>query len=159
MSNRNNNNFKMNLYISNITNNIRFAIRCDEQASIRDCKEILSLKLKTYPCLFYLVYNEGRLDEDENMDRTLQQVNVKNESKLYFLMKLNPEKEILLEIKRQCSLENNWDREVSLREWGDIYINEEINSKYKVTSLYLNNNQFTVLPKEIGELDQCEIIR
>ena len=127
----------MNLYISNITNDIRFTIKCYEQASIRNLKEIVSAQLKTYPCLFHLIYNGRRLDEDENMDRTLQHANVKNESKLYFMMKLNPEKEILLEIKRQCSLENNWDRELQLREWNCIHINEEIeNSKYKVFNCF-----------------------
>ena len=147
----------MNLYISNITNDICFTIKCYEQASIRNLKEIVSAQLKTYPCLFHLIYNGRRLDEDENMDRTLQHANVKNESKLYFIMKLNPEKEILLEIKRQGSLVNNWNREVSLREWGwdGIRINEEIeNSKYKVTSLSLSNNQLVVLPAEIVELKQ-----
>ena len=61
---------------------------------------------------------------------------------------------ILLEIKRQCSLENNWDREVSLREWNGIKTNEEIYLKYKVTSLSLFNNQLKAMPPEIGELKQ-----
>ena len=116
----------MNLYCCNITNDISFTTKCDEQASIRDLKEIVSAQLKTYPCLFHLVYNGRRLDGEE----TLQHANVKNESKLYFMMKLNPEKEILLEIKRQGSLENNWEQEASLREWEGIRINEEIDSKY-----------------------------
>ena len=74
----------MNLYCGNITNDISFTTKCDEQASIRDLKEILSLKLKTYPCLFHLVYNGRTVDGEE----TLQHANVKNESKLYFMMKL-----------------------------------------------------------------------
>ena len=125
----------MNLYISNITNDISFTTKCDEQASIRDLKEIVSAQLKTYPCLFHLVYDGRTVDGEE----TLQHANVKNESKLYFMMKLNPEKEILLEIKRQGSLENNWDRELQLREWNSIQINEEIDSKYKVISLHLSH--------------------
>ena len=143
----------MNLYCGNITNNIRFNIQCDEQASILDLKEIVSAQLKTYPCLFHLVYDGRRLEGTG----TLQHANVKNESKLYFMMKLNPEKEILLEIKRQCALENNWERELPLSEWTGIQINEEIeNSKYKATSLYLSNNQLEVLPAEIGELKHLE---
>ena len=46
---------------------------------------------------------------------------------------LNPEKEILLEIKRKMNIQLNWDRNLHLRDWERIVINENLESKIKLS--------------------------
>ena len=66
---------------------------------------------------------------------------------------LNPEKEILLEIKRKMDIQLNWDRNLHLRDWERIVIDENLESKYKTTQISLDFLQLTgEIPKEIGKL-------
>jgi len=87
------------------------------------------------------------------MNNLLTKYLYKMVTKLFYLNKLNPEVEILLEIKRKMGLQLNWSRDIDLSEWNRIDISEQIDSKFKVTKLCLLSLQLTGgIPKDIGKL-------
>ena len=72
---------------------------------------------------------------------------------------LNPEKEILLEIKRKMNIQLNWSRNLHLRDWERIEIDENLEGKYKVTKINLSYLQLTgEIPKEIGKLTNLQFL-
>ena len=141
------------LYIKDITSKINLQIIIDSSFTLRDFKEEICKKLGNdmYPCLFRLVHKGQSLED--NLDIHLEESAIESEETLHIMFVLNPEKEILLEIKRKMNIQINWDRNLHLREWERIRIDENLEGKYKVTEINLYNNQLTgEIPKEIGKL-------
>ncbi len=67
-------------------------------------------------------------------------------------MRLNLEREILLEIKQKMGLNLNWNRNIGLSQWDCINIHDN-NSKFKVKNLNLYYLNLTgKIPTEIRQL-------
>jgi len=147
---------KLTLHVCNITGNT-FTIHCDNKNTIYDLKQTISDHIEDYslsaayePYLFRLICNGIELDNNELF---INLSPIQNDMKLWYLMKLNPEIEILLEIKRKMGINLNWSRDLELSEWNRINIDNESNSKFKVIILDLYGLQLTgEIPKEIGKL-------
>ena len=141
------------LYIKDITCKINLQIIIDSTFTLRDLKDEICKKLDNdmYPCLFRLVHKGQSLEY--NLDIHLEESEIESEDTLNIMFVLNPEKEILLEIKRKMNIQLNWNRNLHLREWELIEIEENLESKYKVTKIYLEYLQLTgEIPKELGKL-------
>ena len=145
---------KLQLYLSNITCSTKFTISCTDEIIVGDFKKLVAKELNSFPCLFTLVYKGKRLDENEELPLN----NVENENTVNFMMRLKPEVELLLEIKRKMNFQTyrGWDRETDLKEWCYLRLNnDDINGKYKVCEIisYIRNSN---LPEEIGGLKVLE---
>ncbi len=141
------------LYVKDITSKINLQIIIDSSFTLRDFKEEICKKLGNdmYPCLFRLVHKGQSLED--NLDIHLEESTIESEETLNIMFVLNPEKEILLEIKRKKNIQLNWDRNLHLRDWERIQIDENLEGKYKVTYISLGYLQLTgEIPKEIGKL-------
>ena len=141
------------LYIKDITSKINLQIIIDSSFTLRDLKDEICKKLDNdmYPCLFRLVHKGQSLED--NLDIHLEESTIESEETLHIMFVLNPEKEILLEIKRKMNIQLNWDRNLHLRDWQRIEIDESLEGKYKVTRINLCYLQLTgEIPKEIGKL-------
>src|SRR6056300_1026797 len=77
-----------------------------------------------------------------------------NETTHYYMIKFNEEVEtFLMKIKRHWNLNNNWSRDLHLRDWDRIEVNEDSKEKFIVKTFNLSNSQLTgEIPKEIGNL-------
>ena len=171
------------LYIKDITGKINLQIIIDSSFTLRDLKDEICKKLDNdmFPCLFRLVHKVQSLED--NLDIHLEESVIQSEETLNIMFVLNPEKEILLEIKRRINIQLNCDRNLHLRDWERIEIDENLEGKYKITRinlsyleltgeipkeigkltnlkvLYLNNNQLLVeIPKEIGKLSNLKLL-
>ena len=71
----------------------------------------------------------------------LNEYGITNETTLYYMIKLNEEVEILMELKRYWNLNNNWSRDIHLSEWNGIEVHEGSDEKFIVKELNLYNNQ------------------
>ena len=131
------------LYIKDITCKINLQIIINSSFTLRDLKDEICKKLDNdmYPCLFRLVHKGQSLED--NLDIHLEESVIESEETLHIMFVLNPEKEILLEIKRKMNIELNWDRNLHLREWERIVIDESLESKYKVTKINLYSLELT----------------
>ena len=141
------------LYVKDITSKINLQIIIDSSFTLRDLKDEICKKLcnDMYPCLFRLIHKGQSLDD--NLDIHLIDSEIQSEETLNIMFVLNPEKEILLEIKRKKNIQLNWDRNLHLREWEYIDIDENLEGKHKVTLIDLGYLQLTgEIPKEIGKL-------
>ena len=141
------------LYIKDITSKINLQIIIDSSFTLRDLKKEICKELDNdmYPCLFRLVHKGQSLDD--NLDIHLIDSEIQSEETLNIMFVLNPEKEILLEIKRKKNIQLNWDRNLHLRDWERIEIDENLEGKYKITEINLSYLQLTgEIPKEIGKL-------
>ena len=120
------------LYIKDITSKINLQIIIDSSFTLRDLKDEICKKLgnDTYPCLFRLVHKGQSLED--NLDIHLEESVIESEETLHIMFVLNPEKEILLEIKRKMNIQLNWDRNLHLREWQRIEIDENLEGKYNM---------------------------
>jgi len=102
-----------------------------------------------------LLHNGVELDDEQFLNQI-------DTDTFYYLMKLNKEVELLLEIKRKMNIEDaelNWSRDIDLSEWERIEINNDNGSKFKVTKLDLDNNQLTgEIPKDIGKLTNLQYL-
>ena len=147
------------LYIKDITCNINLQIIIDSSFTLRDLKDEICKKLGNdmYPCLFRLVHKGQSLED--NLDIHLEESVIESEETLNIMFVLNPEKEILLEIKRKMNIQLNWDRNLHLRDWQRIKIDENLEGKYKVTKINLCYLQITgEIPKEIGKLTNLQCL-
>ena len=139
------------LYIKDITSKINLQIIIDSSFTLRDLKDEICKKLGNdmYPCLFRLVHKGQSLED--NLDIHLEESVIESEETLHIMFVLNPEKEILLEIKRKKNIQLNWNRNLHLRDWGHVEIDENLEGKYKVIHINLYYLELTgEIPKEIG---------
>ena len=136
---------KLQLRVKGITGDTTL-IKCSNDIIVYDLKKLIS---DDEPYMLRLLCD----NEELNDEQFLNQTNIKNGGTIYYLIKLNREVEILLEIKRKMNINVNWRRNLELSEWHRIEINNESNSKFKVTTLNLSNNELTgEIPKEIGKI-------
>ena len=166
---------KIQLHVKSLTGK-ETVINCLNDITVYDLKKLIN---NEEPYMLRLLHKNKELEDEQ----FLNQIDIKNGSVIFCLIKLNKEVEILLEIKRNMNLEVNWSKDVELSEWVRIKIDEQIDSKFKVTKLdlswlnltgeipkeigklmnleqlYLNNNQLTgKIPKEIGKLMNLEVL-
>ena len=139
---------QLTLHVYNITGSL-ITVKCDNTISIKDLKELIAERIgdncKHY--YFSLISNNAELD-----DNAFCNIVLKDNSKLFYMMRLNLEREILLEIKQKMGFDSNWNRNIELSQW-DYIDNYDNNSKFKVKKLYLDNNKLTgKIPTEIGQL-------
>ena len=98
------------LYVTDIACNINLQIIIDSSFTLREFKEEICKRLDNdmFPCLLRLIH-KGKLLED-NLDIHLEESEIESKDKVNIMFVLNPEREILLEIKRKMNIELNWDR-------------------------------------------------
>ena len=138
----------LQIYVNGITGET-VTISCLSDVKIRDLKDLISKKIKIDVYMVRLLFKNREL-EDELF---LNEYGITNETTLYYMIKLNEEVEILMELKRYWNLNNNWSRDIHLSEWNGIEVHEGSDEKFIVKELNLYNNQLEeVLPKEIGNL-------
>ena len=139
---------KLQLYVKGITGNT-ITISCLNDIKIRDLKDLISNEIGKGVYMIRLLFKNREL-EDEDF---LNEIGIENETTFYYMIKLNEEVETLMEIKRQWNLDNNWSRDLHLREWDNIEIHEDSEEKFIVKKIDLYNNELTgEIPKEIGNL-------
>ena len=139
---------QITLHVYNITGEL-ITVKCDNTITIKDLKEIIGERIgdncKHY--YFSLISNNVELDDNAYCNTIL-----KDNSKLFYMMRLNLEREILLEIKQKMGLNLNWNRNIELSQWNRIEIHDN-NSKFKVKNLDLYHLNLTgKIPTEIGQL-------
>jgi Leucine-rich repeat (LRR) protein len=139
---------QLTLHIYNITGSL-ITVKFDNTITIKDLKELIAKRIdencKHY--YFSLISNNAELD-----DNIVCNIVLKDNSKLFYMMRLNIEREILLEIKQKLGLNSNWNRNIELSQW-DYIDNYDNNSKFKVKNLDLNYlNLIGKIPTEIGQL-------
>ncbi len=142
---------KIQLYVKSLTGG-ETVINCLNNITVYDLKKLIN---EDEPYMLRLIHNSKELDDEQ----FLNQIDIKNGSIIGCLNKLNREVEILLEIKRKMNLQLNWDRNLHLRNWERIEIDESLEGKYKVTEIkldYLPLNE--EIPKEIGKLFNLKIL-
>ena len=136
---------KIQLHVKSLTGK-ETVINFLNDITVYDLKKLIN---NEEPYMLRLLHKNKELEDEQ----FLNQINIKNGSVIFCLIKLNKEVEILLEIKRNMNLEDNWSKDVKLSEWDHIEINEQIDSKFKVTKLVLSWLNLTgEIPKEIGKL-------
>jgi hypothetical protein len=139
---------QLTLHVYNITGSL-ITLKCHNTITIKDLKEIIAERIgdncKHY--YFSLISNNVELDDNAFCNTLL-----KDNSKLFYMMRLNLEREILLEIKQKMGFNSNWNRNIELSQWNDVQIHDN-NSKFKVKNLNLSYlNLIGKMPKEIGQL-------
>ena len=145
---------KLQLYVKGITGNT-ITISCLNDIKIRDLKDLISNEIGKSVYMIRLLFKNREL-EDEDF---LNEIGIENESTFYYMIKLNEEVETLMEIKRQWNLDNNWSRNLHLREWDNIEIHEDSEEKFIVKKIDLSYNQLTgEIPKEIGNLRNLQVL-
>ena len=96
------------LHVYNITGSL-ITVKCDNTITIKDLKELIAERIdencKHY--YFSLIFNNVELDDNAFCNTIL-----KDNSKLFYMMRLNPEREILLEIKQKMGFNLNWNRNI-----------------------------------------------
>ena len=90
----------LQLFLTNINNSFKLTVNCESGITVLDLKEIVAKELNSYPCLFRLVHKGSELISNEQF---LIDVPVKNGNVLYVMMKINMEKEVLMEFYRRCN--------------------------------------------------------
>ena len=144
---------KLQLYIKGITGTT-ITISCLNDIKIRDLKNLFSNEIGKDSYMIRLLFKNIEL-EDESF---LNEIGIENETTLYYMIKLNEEVETLMEIKRHWNLNNNWSRDLHLRDWDRIEVHENSKEKFIVKRLNLSCYQLTgEIPKEIGNLTKLEV--
>ena len=139
---------KLQLYVKGITGTT-ITIFCLNDIKIRDLKNLISNEIGKDSYMIRLLFKNIEL-EDESF---LNEIGIENETTLYYMIKLNEEVETLMEIKRHWNLNNNWSRDLHLRDWNRIEVHENSKEKFIVKILDLSCYQLTgEIPKEIGNL-------
>ena len=139
---------QLTLHVYNIIGSL-ITLKCDNTITIKYLKELIAERIgdncKHY--YFSLIYNNVELDDNAFCNTIL-----KDNSKLFYMMRLNLEREILLEIKQKMGFNLNWNRNIELSQWNNIEIHNN-NLKFKVKHIYLYDLNLTrKIPTEIGQL-------
>ena len=138
---------KKQFYVKCITGDTQvISIPNNDPLTIYDLKKMIN---EDEPYMLRLLHKNQELEDEQFLNETQLQ----NCDTIYFMMKLNREVEILLEIKKKMNIQLNWRRDLDLSEWEFIEIDNESDSKFKVTILYLSYMNLTgEIPREIGKL-------
>ena len=133
---------KYEVYVKGITGDTKIIKLTNyNSVTVYDVKKSIN---SDEPYMIRLLRNSEELDDEQFLQ---------NGDTLYYLMKLNREVEILLEIKRKMDLILNWSRDIYLSKWEEIEIDSDNGSKFKVTKLNLSDSELTgEIPKDIGKL-------
>ena len=143
---------KLQLHVKGITGDTT-VINCSDDITVYDLKKLIS---NDEPYMLRLSCDNAELNDEQFLNQT----NIINGGTIYYLIKLNREIEILLEIKRKMNIDLNWSRNIELSEWERIEINNESDSKFKVTKINLYNLELTgEIPKEIQEIKYYKYFR
>src|SRR6056300_1477014 len=143
---------KLQLYVKGITGTT-ITISCLNDIKIPDLKNLISNEIGKNSYMIRLLFKNIEL-EDEIF---LNEIEIENETTLYYMIKLNEEVETLMEIKRHWNLNNNWSRDLHLRDWDRIKVHEDSEEKFIVKSLNLSCYQLTgKIPKEIENLTNLQ---
>ena len=139
---------KKQFYVKGITGDTQvISIPNNNPLTIYDLKKMIN---EDEPYMLRLLHKNQELEDE----RFLNETQLQNGDTIYFMMKLNREVEILLEIKKKMNIQLNWRRDLDLSEWQCIRIDNESDSKFKVTSLILcNMNLPGEIPREIGKIN------
>jgi hypothetical protein len=140
---------QLTLHVYNITGSL-ITVKCDNTITVKTLKELISERIgencKHY--YFSLIFNNVELD-----DNAFCNIVLKDNSKLFYIMRLNLEREILLEINKKLGFYSNWNRRIELSRWTSIDIDNNNNLKYKVKNLEISDLNLTgKIPTEIGQL-------
>ena len=135
---------KYEVYVKGITGDTKtIQLSNNNMITVYDLKKLIN---SDEPYMVRLLYNGTEVGDEQFLNQI-------NTDTFYYLMKLNKEVEILLEIKRKMNIRLNWSRDIDLSEWQRIEISSDSGSKFKVTKLDLSWLQLTgEIPKEIGKL-------
>src|SRR6056300_952118 len=143
---------KLQLYVKGITGTT-ITISCLNDIKIPDLKNLISNEIGKNSYMIRLLFKNIEL-EDEIF---LNEIEIENETTLYYMIKLNKEVETLMEIKRHWNLNNNWSRDLHLRNLDEIEVHEDSEEKFIVKSLDLTYEGLTgEIPKEIGNLTNLQ---
>ena len=166
----------LKLYVKIMTNNISLVIHCSNNITVNDLKQLICDQNKDLlPCLFRLVYKSRELSNNEQF---LNDVGLQNDDVLYFVIKLNPDREILLYLNDKLELNFNWSNEPQFDQWEHIDVLDnrvtylklyslgligeiptEIGKLSNLHRLWLSNNQLTgEIPAEIGKLSNLKVL-
>ena len=139
---------QITLHVYNITGEL-ITVKCDNTITIKDLKEIIAERISDNCKHYYFSLISNNLELDDNVYcNTI----LKDNSKLFYMMRLNLEREILLEIKQKMGVNLNWNRNIELSQWNRIRIHDN-NSKFKVTKIDLSYLNLTgKIPTKIGQL-------
>ena len=100
----------LQLHVKNMTNNISLVIHCSNNITVSDLKQLIYDQNEyLLPCLFRLIYKSRELSNNEQF---LNDVGLQNDDVLYFVIKLNPDREILLYLKDKFELNLNWSNKL-----------------------------------------------
>jgi len=167
----------LQLHVKSMTNNISLTIHCPNDITVCDLKHLIYDQNKDLlPCLFRLVYKSRELSNNEQF---LNDIGLQNDDVLYFVMKLNPDREILLYLKDTLELNLNWSNELQFDQWEHIEVLDnkiiqlelyeyyltfeiptEIGKLNNLQELYLEENKLTgEIPTEIGKLTNLRGLR
>ena len=136
------------VYVKGITGDTKIIqLSNHNPITVYDLKKLID---SDEPYMIRLLHNGVELEDEQFLNQI-------DTDTFYYLMKLNREVEILLEIKRQMNIGLNWSRDIDLSEWQRIEIGGDSGSKFKVTELNLSWLQLTgEIPKEIGKLTNLQ---
>ena len=139
---------KYEVYVKGITGDTKtIQLSNNNMITVYDLKKLIN---SDEPYMVRLLYNGTEVGDEQFLNQI-------NTDTFYYLMKLNKEVEILLEIKRKMNIRLNWSRDIDLSEWQRIEISSDSGSKFKVTKLDLSWLQLTgEIPKEIGKLTNLQ---
>ena len=142
---------KYEVYVKGITGNTKIIqILNHDPMTVYDLKKIIDCD---EPYMIRLLHGGEELGDEQFLNQI-------EGNTFYYLMKLNKEVEILLEIKRNMNLRLNWSRDIDLSEWQHIEIDNNSGSKFKVTRLDLSFLQLTEkIPKDIGKLTKLYLFK
>ena len=144
---------KYEVYVKGITGNTKtIQLSNHNLITVYDLKKLIDCD---EPYMIRLLYNGEELDDEQFLNQI-------DTDTFYYLMKLNKEVELLLEIKRKMNIEDaelNWSKDIDLSEWQRIEISNDSGSKFKVTKLNLLFKRLTGgIPKEIGKLMNLQLL-
>ena len=142
---------KYEVYVKGITGDTKtIQLSNNNMITVYDLKKLIN---SDEPYMVRLLYNGTEVGDEQFLNQI-------NTDTFYYLMKLNKEVEILLEIKRKMNIRLNWSRDIDLSEWQGIEIGNDSGSKFNVTKLNLSWLQLTgEISKEIGKLTKLYLFK